>query len=71
MLRKYLELSTIPVLVFVTTHVCASVVQGQRKSPHVSGVVTSPVRPDDARGPQDLQGAYSDISFAVLHSCSH
>lgn len=70
-LRKYLELSTIPVLVFVSTDLCASIVQGQRKSPHVSGVVTSQVRPNDARGPQDLQGAYSGISIAVLHSRLH
>ena len=70
-LRKYLELSTVPVLVFVTTDLCASIVQGQRKSPHVSGVVTSQVRPNDATGPKGLQGAYSDMSIAVLHSCLH
>lgn len=70
-LGKYLELSTIPVLVIVATDLGASIVQGQRKSPHVSRVVTSQVRPNDTRGPQDLQGAYSDISIAVLHSCLH
>lgn len=47
-LRKYLELSDIPVLVIVATDLCVNcIVYGQKKSPHISRVVASTMWPND------------------------